>query len=525
MGLCLYLLLGAGCVAVPFGKTEVFRHELAEVKTGTSPERAKMVRARVELLQRGERAVVSIDADVEEEFAQKRHVRQVTVKRQKRLAFGLFPCAAELVWMPEGALQADTGVWRVTYDLEPRYCGYYADKNPGMGGYVEEQAFSLLLGFGILPALSTCESLFVAPFEPWSCDSHDYIDMEYWRHGVSKNGKTVADASESPRLQALAELPAEMRREIGIRTCFDVRSTGMGGGTHLGLAGFHKYLAVFVDVEECPAEVVESEKRTRKISVEGPCEIELSIPGIGYSRRQIMGRGETSATFELPSAGREMAIEARVAVREAPGAGREELPEWNREAIRKLAGQGSRFAVNLRTGYGAGRGPENHMFEIVGIRRERDGRYEVRVRVDGTLGRETVAEAIAPEVRRRIREDYANRHPSSNAGEVRDRVAWKANPADASMLEFEGWAFSVHPLSAGWHYDEETRRGAIRLAVSGGVPEEQALQWAKENIAAIVADKAIALAEGQSPATGAKFKCLDERYKDGIITVEFEVIE
>lgn len=511
--------LVAGCVAVPVGKPAVYPCDLTREETGAKPERTTMEKARVYLRQCGSTVNVSIDAELGEDYARWRHVRHVTVRRQKRLAFGLFPGAAELVWMPEGALASAQTVARVDYDPFPQYCGYYGDRSPGLGQYAQDQWLCLFTG--ILPVLFTCESLLVAPFEPWGCSSHDYIDADCWERGVSRKGRLVADASASPRIRALAELPEDLRREIGVRTCFDVRSTGSGGGFHLGWVGFHKYLAVFVEVE-VSKELAGEESRRKKIEVEGPCEIELAIPGIGHSEKRIMMRGETSVAFDLPPVAHETAIEARVTVREVPWKESGGTPEWTREAIRKLTGQANRFDVNLRAGSGA-RGGES--FEIAGIRATREGRYEVRVRVADASRRDAVAAAIAPEVRRRIREDYANRHPAARVGEIRDWVAWKAAEDDSSILVFDGWAFSASPLPEGWTYEEKTRRGEIRVSVPENLPQEQAEQWARENVGILAADKAVALESGKGPPKGAKFRCIGAQCANGILSVGFEVFE
>lgn len=297
--------------------------------------------------QRGTVVDISLDADVVEEYVQRRHVRQITVRRQKRLAVGLFPGAAELVWMPRGALASAQGLERREYDLQPYYCGYYADWNPGLVLYACNQVLGGVFSLGIIPAVTTCESLLVAPFEPWQCDSHDFIDPEHWRRGVKHGGKWVADASTSPHVRALADLPEGLRREIGARTCFDVRSTGSMPGEHFGLVGFHKYLAVFVEIAE-PETVLGAEMRRKKAVVPGPFEVELGIPGVGFSERRLVPPGESSVRFELPCAPYDMAIEARVQVREARNPGNGEIPELTRSAVRDLMGQGSRFDVNLR---------------------------------------------------------------------------------------------------------------------------------------------------------------------------------
>ena len=65
----------------------------------------------------------------------------------------------------------------------------------------------------------------------------------------------------------------------------------------------------------------------------------------------------------------------------------------------------------------------------------------------------------------------------------------------------------------------------MRIWVSEGIPEEQAVQWARENIAAIVSDKASALSAGGTPAPEVQFRCLWERFENGILAMGFEIAD
>lgn len=516
--------LGAGCVAVPVGRTGVFTHEKERYERDGTPRRTTAEKPRVVLLQQGNTVEVSLTADVVKEYLRVRSVRKTTVRRQRRLAFGLFPGAAEFVWMPDGALVSAMGLARSAYDQEPRYCGYYHPGAPGLGNYAAESAWAV---FGVLPALyNTCESLLVAPFEHWECNSHDFCDPDTWRRDVTrfdpKSGKVshVADASGSPRLRALADMPEGMRRAIGVRTCFDERSTNLAADrTHLGLVGFHKYLAVSVEVKEETEGEPELERRKERGRMGGPYEVELSIPGLGYVERRVVEKGATLATFQLPGAPHETAIEAQVSMRGCGAEGPGPAPELTRQALRGLVGQGNRFDVNLSGKKGG------VAWEILHIQPSRNGKYLVRVRLQNPDGRAKAVREVASEVRRRIREDYANRHPSVRVDEVRDVIRWQAAPDDPSILSFVGWAFSAAPLGEGWHWDAGTRRGRVRVWVSGNVPEEHARQWVRDNVSAIVADKGVVLEAGGRTPGGAGFECISERFENGVFTVEFKLAE
>lgn len=531
LGLAAWTLSGAGCIAIPAGRTQVFRHEVERLETDPVPSRTTARNPRVMLLQRGETVEVSLTADVLQEHALRRFVKETTVRCQRRLAFGLFPGAAEIVWMPPEALASAMSVPRGGFNPPPDYCGYYWDRGLGLKAYALSHARALLLCAGTVQVAYTVESLLLAPFESWKCDSHDFADREHWRRGTKRTSRqslTEADASSSPRLRAYAELPEGLRRKIGVRTCFDMRNAGsVADGTHLGLVGFHKYQAVSVVVSEVDGgELAEMERRTEKREMEGPYEVELSIPGVGHSERRVVERGETKTTFRLPWARHETAIMAQVSMRECSGEGEETTPELTRQALRGLAGQGNRFDVNLSENAGSEEADNGVAgWEILQIRPTRDGKYAVRVHLTDSARRSEAAREVAAEVRRRIREDYANRHPSVRVVDVRDWVKWKPDGEDPCVLLLAGWAFSARPLADGWTYDDESRRGMVRLRISDGMPEEEAKRWARENIEIIVKEKNVELEAGKAPPPGALYRSLGESLENGVLTVEFEALE
>lgn len=517
----------AGCVAVDVGRPELLHHDVKREVIDAKPRRVALEKARVQLWQRGETAIVSLDAEVLEEYARQQYAKRISVRRQKRLAFGLFPGAAELVWMPKGALASAMTVKRAAYESLPHYCGFYDDHDPDLLHYTVEQLKMLGMGLLVLELgsiICTVESMLLAPFETWECGGHDFIDREYWKRGVLHNGQRVADASRSPRLQALAELPEELRRRIGVRTCFDVQSMEGGEEMHFGLFGFHKYLAVSVDIDETGGDVTTGiQFKKKKTVVSGPFEVEFSIPGIGYSERHVVGQEETQTTFALPSSVQDTTIKAYVSVRECVGNEEGKLSSLTEQAIRNLTGQNSRFDVNLR---GSRAAPITHArtYEIEQILPERDGKYLVRVRIADSRQTSTIANDIAPDVRRLIREAYIRRHPATRVEEICDCVEWRVDADEPAILVFEGWAFAARPLASGWKWNAGTRRGRFRIAFSAGVPEEQIRKWTRENIAAIVADKNIVLAPGERPS-GARYRIVSESFENGVFSVEFEALE
>lgn len=536
---------GSGCVAFNVGKPEVFRHTEIVREAASKPTRAVVEDARVQLRQMQGEAEVSIRADIREEYDWKKIGRTTTVRKQKRLAFGLFPGVAEMVWMPEGALSSGMTVSRVSCDWTPQYKAYYRNTKPKLGYYARDQLFVLLYCCGLMQVMETARALFVTPFENFGCGGHDFVDQEHYRLDVPEGGLLRGDASRSPKLQALSKFPKDSRKRIGVLTCFDEGPVGwFPASSHLALLGFHKYPAVFVELPKDGEEVeVERGVKTvrRKMEIAGPYEAELSIPGLGYSDRRKVPAGKYSTVFSLPNVARDGRYEANVTIREAPGETPGVATGMSRGAARKLLGQASRFELELRMPershwIGTGNAPRgdggvgpssnaNHRYEILAIKPSRDGHYSVRVKITDAMRRREAIRDVEADVRRRIREDFAGRHPGVRVDEIHERLEIVEAGRSGNVWEFEGWAFSAHALSEGWHYDAETRRGEVRMLLSESLPATQAIQWARENIGAIVADKGIALTAGRGPSMDAVFRCLAERIENGILVIEFEVIE
>lgn len=514
-------LLCGGCVAVNVGRPETIEHVERRNIVDAAPVAVSVEDARVQLRQTGNLAEVQVYIDVREEYPLREHVKRVVVRKQKRLAFGLFPGTAELVWMPEGALASGMMLSSAGAVTSPEFSRVYENGNPGMGTYAFYQLVMTVAPVpGFVPVVSTVESLLITPFYPWNCGA-DVYDPEFFRRDEIVDGKVVAVASGSPKLRALAALPEKEKTAVGANTCFDPQSGGLWGHGHLGWFGFHKYSAIFVDLPpEEQGKAVGRETRLRKVLLEGPFEAELSIPGVRHSQTKTVPRGERKVLFDLPPGNGGGAMDAIVRIRECGEGGGVSRP--GRMAIRKLSGQNSVFPVTLSST--APRDIDGE-YRIVEIRPESGGRYAVRVEVFDEERVLDVALAIEAEVRRRIREDYARRHPGGRTEDVRDQVEWRRAEGRRNVLEFTGHAFSVRPLGQGWRYDPETRRGVIRMAVSPDMSGEELVRWARENVGNILADKNIALKVGAEVPAGARFEFLGARFADGILAVAFRALE
>lgn len=544
---CWCCMVLCGCVAVSMGEPQVFRHSETRSETSTVASSLIVETCRGQKEQTGNRVSVGLAAEVREEFPITRWEETTTVRVQKRLGIGLFPGFSEAYLRPQGSLDPALMRSRIGNKDYPEYCALYDSSEMDFFLFY---CVHLTLGCGILPAIGTINSLLVEPFVGGAC-THDFFDKANMdtSHTFADSDVHYADASQSPKIRALRVFSSEERQQMGFTTCFDKRddvpSVSLHAFSHFGIIGCLKHLAVFVEpAKSGPKRNDGVEVKTRRVDVEGPYLAELTIPALGYRRLQQVVRGGTRADFELPIAERRCTAEA--VVRFHPDAAGT-VPPVTRNALEKIAAQEYCFDVMLEGGaqVAVGRSsassqttqsippsttasvqkPKSPLYEFLKKARSSNGRYEVRVKIADKSKTFDVGWVVESDVKRMIREDYANRHPGMGIQYVRELVEWETEE-DGAILVFRGWAFSARPMSDGWTYNNGTRRGKVRLRISEGMPADEAKRWARENIEAIVKEKNVVLEAGaEQPPSGAMYRSLGESLEDGVLTVEFEAVE
>ena len=525
------ILLGTGCVAFNVGREKTFTHVDRHVETASEPSKVEVVSAEAQLKTLGNEVIVSLGADVKEEFEKRVREEAVTVRQRKRLAVGLFPGAAEFMLMPKGALRPAIFAPVITTEFtgNPPHRLYDSDPRNNIGWYAGAHTI-FAFSFGLLHSFATIGSVLVAPSDDWRCGGHDFIDPNYVRRIAGKNGDAKYDASASPKLRSLLKFSPSERNQIGVNTCFysiDKREkAGEPIISHLGLVGFHKYLATFVEkpttTSPTPCGV---ETKRRNAEVTGPFIAELSIPVLGHNDWKRVSTRESRATFALPPVERDLTVETIVSFRKDGGDyGRGNAGDITEQAIAKAAGRQWRFDITMK-----GRGvvdpaqPEAP-YRIGDVRRGDDSKYTVRVDVLDQSETFAIHRRVRPDVQRMILEDYAGRNPGVPARDIRHVITMETDK-DGKALFYAGWAVAVKPVENGWSYDPNTRRGWVRVRISGGLSADAARRWARENIEAIVADKNVVVTVGEAPPPGAKFRSLGETFENGVLKVTFEAMQ
>lgn len=517
-----------GCVAIDIGKPTVYEHTNTYYDTSSTPSAIQVETVRTHVQQIGPNLIVGISADVQEEYPKKRKKETTTIRIQKRLGIGFFPGASELYLKPHGAL--DPAPFRERLGKHGSEYALYHDGNFDYAGF---QLFALIASCGIIQVAGTVNTLLCEPFAGWSC-YHDFTDEDCLEVGRYSDGYRVyADATKSPKIRAFKAFLPEERKRMGVRTCYDDSSGGLSmlsGIAHAGLIGCHKHQAVFVESAKAGLQTetgyVETKRRTADVA--GPFVAELLIPTLGYVQKVRVEKGVKRVSFRLPLAERKCAMKAVVRFwRDTAEMG----SDVTKGALEKVAGKRYQFDVTLQGGAMPSVSVPTTIskaaggqYEVVKITPSREGRYEVRVRIADKSKTFDVGWVVESDVKRMIREDYANRHPGTGIQYVRELVEWETEE-DGAILVYRGWAFSARPVSDGWSYNAGTRRGRVRLRISEGMPADEAKRWARENIEAIVKEKNVVLEAGGTPPEGALYRSLGEVLENGVLTVEFETVE
>lgn len=518
--------IGSGCVAFNVGKPETFTQTNQIVETISPPFQTEVITSDAQLQERDFEVVVSLSLEIQEKFETREHSETFTVRKQKRLAIGLFPGASEAFLMPDGALAITDASPHVNPKRSNEYI-YFG--NPSDNNFVGAQIAGTLIGVPVV--IGTVYSLLCAPFDNWSCSHHSYFDPRFVKK--CSDNPFYWDTSGSPKLKALQRMPADVRR--GINTCYEYPIYS-GGGLHLGLIGCHKYLAVFMDgpMESQSKNGAPKARRTSTVA-NGPYIAELSVPVLNHIDRKLVSARDTQAVFALPAVERDCMVEAVVSFREDNSVNGRNASDLTRQALAKAAGRQWRFDVALK---GTGRvdsgghqksepvlqPPPLKDFEVVTIKPLGDGQYLVRVEVKDKSKTFSILHLIKPEVYRLVHENFRSKNPVEPAQFVRESMRYETEE-DGRILSFTGWVFSVRPIDEGWHYDDESRTGWLRLRIMGGIPAVEAERWAHENIGEIVKYKNVVLEEGRAPPPGAKFRSLSEHCENGVLTVEFEALQ
>ena len=297
-------LLGSGCMSFEVGDPTYASVEYKAETTFAKTLSREAADVAPSVSQDGDALRIGLRGSIETKTETEDVYREISVKRQKRMSFGLFPAADEAWRKPKGAMlplqdmkiETDPAtIARVKrqFPIDPLHQAVY--EAPTGETYIAHSMIEDLPD--LLGVLYTPWALLVTPFYgDWECRSHHWC----FRAGVHNDF-----------LAAYMKLPEAERRKLGINQC-DSYSAG-GRVAHAPWFGFHRYVNLYPRGPTLSRKE-KSVRATRSpaVAVAGPYEIEVEIPAIGYKRRQGVLEGQTEEPFFLPSADRDMPADATI---------------------------------------------------------------------------------------------------------------------------------------------------------------------------------------------------------------------
>ncbi len=328
--------LVSGCMSFDVGdperRTVEYRSETAFIRTLSREaiDVAPTVSQDGAALHVGLKGSIEIRDEVSDVF------QRLSLRRQNRMSFGLFPAFVESQGVPKDAMlpledmKVETDPRKIEavrrqFPIDPSQKAVY--EAPTGDTYIAH-AFEDDLPdlFGIL---YTPWALLVTPFHgEWECTTH------HWCFRAKVHARFVA---------AYMALPEAERRKLGLNQCDSYSPAGRVA--HAPWFGFHRFQRLFPEGPD----VSRRETRTRTTrkpvpQVAGPYEIEVEIPSVGYRRRQGVLEGQTEETFFLPSVDAATPADATIRFFASPD---EDVSDPDQRSVLEAA-KGREFAETVR---------------------------------------------------------------------------------------------------------------------------------------------------------------------------------
>lgn len=448
--LALALLLGSGCIAIPVG-TETFRTEYPTDIRATADPPTRTFNVAPTIVDGDEyhrSTAIGLAGTITSEQTQEQHYGTVSVKKQKRLAIGLFPTAAQTKWdRPQGSLTPVNSTFSYVGN------GQYSSNGTYENG--REQKLGTALTAITLGLVATPISMMAGIFGPYEKDLHylgssvvDSSSSSYQSGTLHVTSTTKVHDSRD--IDLLLKFPMSERERIGAWTYHENAThphNTFWHGFYAQWIGVHKYCNFIVkDEGEIPRTVPAEPKTTASNrTIPGPYSVFLSLPGVDFQQTSDVGVGETTAFFNLESAANGNSFAKGTVRFLPPPGGLAAVRNEDDRAILELAME-REWPVTValpapRLGAGEGESekddagktlPKDKPYQITGIGQTDDGKgLVVRITVNDTDQTLQIDRQMRPEVRRLFREQFA----TGGDADRRENVQMKLED-DGKMLVY-----------------------------------------------------------------------------------------
>ena len=434
-------ILGSGCVAIPMG-TETFRTEYPSYVHATSDppkQTIDVVPTVVDGDMYHRTANIGLTGTITSEQKQEQRYKAVSVKKQKRLAVGLFPTAAQTKWdRTKGSLTPVNST--LSYVGNGNYSSSGGSYEGASAQRLGTALTSLTLGFVATPI-----SMVAGIFGPYEKDLH-YLGSEVVDRSSSSYQEgnlhvtSTSTVHDSKDIDLLCKFPMSDRELIGAWTYHENAMhphNTFWHGFYAQWVGVHKYCKFFVTDEGEIKRTNPVEPKITKTTrtVPGPYSVLLSLPGIGIQQMADVNAGETTAFFNLVDAANGDSF-ANGTVRFLPPPGglaaiRNEddckllelamEKEWPVTVALPAPRIGTVPQHRSENATSKSPAPRTAPYQISSIE-PKDGMLVVRVTVNDASQTFDIDRTVQPEVRRMFREQFATGPDAKHRESVRMAV-------------------------------------------------------------------------------------------------------
>ena len=278
------LLFCSGCIAIPVGKerfTTEYLEEPENIETKKTFEPFVLIKN--DIANNNVKIGLSANVTIENRIEQKK--KSVSVVKQKKIAFGLFPYMAERKSSKNS--------------MDP--LSDYTSYNSGSyESYLTNSDKEFCLGL-----LGSVYSIFFSLFDSYECSHHyAFLERDIGRQRGKYFTEKIVIGEKTHLLEKFSKIDREKMR---IWISSDQKEHPHNSYpalrllAHRGMLGFFKFCSVeiedpiVVETIQHPAEISKKE-----INVSGPYYVKLKISGMDLQVIKQVNAGETSVSFDLP---------------------------------------------------------------------------------------------------------------------------------------------------------------------------------------------------------------------------------
>lgn len=152
--------------------------------------------------------------------------------------------------------------------------------------------------------------------------------------------------------------------------------------------------------------------------------------------------------------------------------------------------------------------------------------YQVRIvyELSDGVSIEEADRELNPLLREEQRDSFRRRNQEVDPESIHASADYETRNGGRTLV-YTVSAFTTQPTLLEMAYHNTSRRGSCSYRINAHGNADAAFEYAKQEIANLALHENVVLEVGKKPPPGAKYRLLDQAFQDGVLTIEFELIE